>query len=61
MASTDYFLKIDGIEGESTDEKHASEIDLMSWSFNATNLGTQSYGGGGGAAHRQLLKNNRRV
>ena len=28
MAAVDYFLKIDGIEGESQDSKHKSEIDL---------------------------------
>lgn len=32
MAQVDYFLKIDGIEGESTDAKHKNEIDVVSWS-----------------------------
>ena len=31
MAQVDYFLKIDGIDGESTDAKHKGEIDLQSW------------------------------
>ena len=48
MAQVDYFLKLDGIEGESTDEKHAKEIELESWSFGATNAGSFSSGGGGG-------------
>ena len=49
MASVDYFLKIDGIPGESTDSKHKSEIDLESWSWGETNSGTSGGGGGGGA------------
>lgn len=47
--ATDYFLKVDGIEGESTDEKHKGEIDLLSWSWGVTQLGTHQAGGGGGA------------
>ncbi len=49
MAAVDYFLKIDGIEGESTDSKHKSEIDVQSWSWGETQTGTSSHGGGGGA------------
>lgn len=49
MAAADFFLKIDGIEGESNDSKHKNEIELESWSFGATNSGGHAYGGGGGA------------
>jgi type VI secretion system secreted protein Hcp len=49
MATVDYFLKIDGIEGESADSKHKGEIQLESWSLGATNAGSHSAGGGGGA------------
>jgi len=49
MAVVDYFLKIDGIQGESTDAKHKNEIDLESWSWGETNSGTHAGGGGGGA------------
>jgi type VI secretion system secreted protein Hcp len=49
MAQVDYFLKIEGIPGESQDAKHKDEIDVLSWSWGATNSGTMSYGGGGGA------------
>jgi type VI secretion system secreted protein Hcp len=49
MAQVDYFLKIDGVEGESTDDKHKKEIDVQSWSWGETNGGTFSTGGGGGA------------
>lgn len=49
MAQVDYFLKIDGIEGESTDDKHKAEIDVLSWSWGETQSGTHVGGGGGGA------------
>jgi len=49
MAAVDYFLKIEGIEGESQDSKHKSEIDLLSWSWGESQLGTHAGGGGGGA------------
>ena len=35
-----YFLKIDGIEGESQDEQHKGEIELVTWSFGGTASGT---------------------
>ena len=46
-ATVDYFLKIDGVDGESTDSKHKNWIDIDSYSFGATQ--TASSGGGGGA------------
>jgi type VI secretion system secreted protein Hcp len=49
MAAVDYFLKIDGIDGESADDKHKGEIDVMSWSYSEQQSGTSSGGGGGGA------------
>ncbi|HKW98163.1 MAG TPA: type VI secretion system tube protein Hcp [Bryobacteraceae bacterium] len=49
MAIADYFLKLDGIEGESADHKHKNEIHLESWSFGASQSGTMAFGGGGGA------------
>ena len=48
MANVDYFLKIDGIEGESKDDKHGSEIEVLSFSFGANQLGTHEAGQGGG-------------
>jgi type VI secretion system secreted protein Hcp len=54
MAAVDYFLKIDGIEGESADSKHKGEIDVDSWSWGETQGGTMSYGGGGGAGKVQM-------
>lgn len=49
MASVDYFLKIDGIPGESADKTHKNEIDLLSWSWGEANSGSHAAGGGGGA------------
>src|SRR5688500_18448482 len=49
MAAADYFLKIEGIDGEATDDRHKNEIDLESWSWGETNAGTHAGGGGGGA------------
>jgi type VI secretion system secreted protein Hcp len=54
MAQVDYFLKIDGIEGESQDAKHKNEIDLESFSWGATQGGTFAFGGGGGAGKVQM-------
>ena len=48
MAAVDFFLKIEGIDGESADFKHKGEIDLESWSWGAHNSGSHSAGGGGG-------------
>lgn len=49
MAAVDYFLKIEGIDGESADHKHKGEIELLSWSWGASQHGSHSSGGGGGA------------
>ena len=49
MAAVDYFLKLEGIEGESADKTHKGEIQLESWSWGETNAGTHGAGGGGGA------------
>ena len=49
MAAVDYFLKIDGIDGESTDKTNKAQIDLESWSWGETNTGAHAGGGGGGA------------
>lgn len=47
--AVDYFLKIDGIPGESQDSTHKDEIQLESWSWGETQAGTMKAGGGGGA------------
>jgi type VI secretion system secreted protein Hcp len=54
MALVDYFLKIDGIDGESMDKTHKSEIQLQSFSWGETNAGSFAHGGGGGAGKVQM-------
>src|SRR3954467_12518700 len=49
MALVDYFLKIEGVEGEATDSKNKNEIQLESWSWGESNSGSQHSGGGGGS------------
>jgi type VI secretion system secreted protein Hcp len=49
MAAVDYFLKIDGVDGDSPDAKHKNEMELESWSLGATNtadVGTTGLGAG---------------
>ena len=45
----DYFLKIDGISGDSADAKHKDEIQLEAFSWGETNPAPAGGGGGGGA------------
>lgn len=45
MAS-DVFLKVDGIKGESTDVNHKDEIELLAWSWGASEVFIVSGGGG---------------
>jgi len=54
MAVVDYFLKLDGIDGESQDSKHKGDIELESFSWGASNAGTSAYGGGMGAGKVQM-------
>jgi type VI secretion system secreted protein Hcp len=49
MAAVELFLKIDGIQGESKDAKHANEIDVDAFSWGETNVVSHTGGGGGGA------------
>lgn len=47
MAQTDYFLKLEGdvFKGESSDDTHKDEIDVLSWSWGETNTAAVSSGG----------------
>jgi type VI secretion system secreted protein Hcp len=49
MAAVDYFLKIEGIPGESVDAKHKAEIEVVAWSWGETAPVSSEPGGGGGA------------
>lgn len=55
--AVDMFIKIDGIKGEAADEKHKDEIDVLSWSWGASQSGTMHDAGGatGGKANFQDL------
>jgi len=52
--AVDMFLKIDGIKGESEDDKHKGEIDVLAWSWGASQTGTMHTGGGGGAGKSNI-------
>src|SRR5262245_36307326 len=50
MATVDYFLKIDGVEGESAREGHVGEIEVQAFSWGESNKAAgPAHGGGGGA------------
>jgi type VI secretion system secreted protein Hcp len=42
------FARIGTIKGESRDDKHADEIEVLSWSWGVSQTGTTAAGGGGG-------------
>ena len=44
-----WFLKIDGLDGESTDVNHKDEIDVLSWSWGVAHPGGGGPGSGAGA------------
>jgi type VI secretion system secreted protein Hcp len=54
VAVVDYFLKIDGIQGESRDVKHKGEIELESFFWGETNPVIPTGGGGGGVGKVQV-------
>jgi type VI secretion system secreted protein Hcp len=51
--AVDYFLKLDGIPGESLDAKHKGEIDVLAFSWGVSQAKAAS-GGGGGAGKAVL-------
>src|SRR5205823_14291678 len=54
MAVVDYFLKVEGIDGESQDAKHKGSIQIDSCSIGAHQTGAHAAGGGGGAGKASL-------
>ena len=50
MAEVDYFLKIDGIPGESQDDEHKDEIEVVSWYWSETLNGFDPGSAGGPAS-----------
>jgi type VI secretion system secreted protein Hcp len=49
FAASDMFLKLEGIDGESTHPSHEKEVDVLAWSWGMSQSGTLSDPIGGGA------------
>lgn len=52
--AVDFFLKLDGIEGESADDKFKNQIKILSWSWGASQRSSVSGSGGSGAGKADL-------
>jgi len=55
--ATDYFLKIDGIPGESRDGKHKDEIEVQFYTWGAQNVG-EATGGSSSSGKAQMADLN---
>jgi type VI secretion system secreted protein Hcp len=55
-ANVDYFLKIDGIEGESASDKHKGEIEILSYSWGVSQQQDSSSAGGGADAGKATFQ-----
>jgi type VI secretion system secreted protein Hcp len=47
--AVDMFIKIGDIKGESRDKAHPASIDVLAWSWGASNSGSAHTGGGAGS------------
>ena len=56
--SVDFFLKVDGANGESTAQGHTNEIKIHSWSWGAAQVTSVSGSGGSGAGKASLSEIN---
>jgi len=54
--AVEYFLKISGIQGESTDSKHKGEIELEAFSWGETQVPPAGGGGSGGGAGKVQIQ-----
>jgi type VI secretion system secreted protein Hcp len=52
--AVDMFIKIDDIKGESVDDKHKGEIDVLAWSWGMSQSGSAHIGGGAGSGKVQV-------
>ncbi len=52
QAAVDFYLKIEGIEGESLKTGHENQIEILSFSFGASNNATAGVGSGQSGAGR---------
>jgi type VI secretion system secreted protein Hcp len=61
--AVDYFLKIEGVEGEAASQQHKGEIEIDSFSWGESRTGGASGGGGGGKVQMQdfhfVMKTNK--
>jgi type VI secretion system secreted protein Hcp len=46
--AVDMFLQLEGIKGESKDDKYKESIDVLAWSWGVSNSGSAHMGGGQG-------------
>lgn len=53
-ALVDYFLKIDGVDGESPDQHYPGWIQLEAWQWSEENAGRWGMGSGGGAGKVEM-------
>ena len=49
MSMADYWMKLDGIEGESSDEKMEKAFQIESWAWSEKNAGSWATNNGGGS------------
>jgi type VI secretion system secreted protein Hcp len=47
--AVDMFMKINGVDGESTDAKRKGDIEVLAWSWGMSQSGTMHAGTGGGS------------
>ena len=52
--AVDMFLKLDPIKGEAQDSNHKDEIDILAWSWGASQSGTTHMGAGGGGGKANI-------
>lgn len=52
--AVDYFLKLDGIQGESVDANHKDEVQLMGWGWGGSQVSSVAGTGGSGAGKANL-------
>jgi type VI secretion system secreted protein Hcp len=52
--AADIFAKLGDIKGESLDDKHKDEIEVLSYSWGVANAGSMAFGSGGGEGKAQF-------
>lgn len=52
--AVDYYLKLDGVQGEAADTNHKNEIQILSWSWGGSQVSSVAGTGGSGAGKVSL-------